>query len=90
VPAVFRAAAHQPGISPGVALGAVSTMGYVGFLGGPPIIGGLAELTSLPTALWLLVALALAIAALAPHARPADEPAVREPRRTAPAEVLAP
>jgi MFS family permease len=90
VPAVFRAAAHQPGISPGVALGAVSTMGYVGFLGGPPIIGGLAELTSLPTSLWLLVALALAIAALAPHARPADQAAVREPRRTATAEALAP
>jgi hypothetical protein len=65
-------------------------MGYVGFLGGPPIIGGLAELSSLPTALWLLVALAIAIAALAPHARPADEAAVRERRAPAPAEVVAP
>ncbi len=65
-------------------------MGYVGFLAGPPIIGGLAELTSLPTALWLLVALGLAIAALAPHARPADEAAAPERRRAATAEILAP
>jgi MFS family permease len=73
VPTVFRASAHMPGITSGVALGAVSTMGYVGFLGGPPIIGGLAQLTSLPTALWLLVALGVAIAALAVHVRPAAE-----------------
>jgi MFS family permease len=88
VPAVFRAAAHQPGISSGIALGAVSTMGYVGFLGGPPIIGGLAELTSLPTALWLLVALGGAIAILAGHVRPVDEPAT-EPHRVT-AEALVP
>ena len=88
VPAVFRAAGNQPGISPGIALGAVSTMGYVGFLGGPPIIGGLAELTSLPTSLWLLVALGAAIAILAAHVRPVDE-RTAEPRRVT-AEVLAP
>ena len=73
--------AHMPGIASGVALGAVSTMGYVGFLGGPPIIGGLAELTSLPTALWLLVALGAAIATLAGHVQPAAEERARTPRR---------
>ena len=61
-------------------------MGYVGFLGGPPIIGGLAELTSLPTALWLLVALGAAIAALAGHmrGRPSEAAARRrrQPRRS--------
>jgi MFS family permease len=88
VPTVFRASAHMPGITSGVALGAVSTMGYVGFLGGPPIIGGLAELTSLPTSLWLLVALGAAIAALAGHVRQADEPAAERPRATA--EMVAP
>jgi MFS family permease len=88
VPSVFRASAHMPGIASGVALGAVSTMGYVGFLGGPPIIGGLAQLTSLPTALWLLVALGAAIAALAGHVRPADAPAAERPRTTA--EMVAP
>jgi MFS family permease len=83
VPTVFRASAHMPGIASGVALGAVSTMGYVGFLGGPPIIGGLAELTSLPSALWLLVGLGLAIAALAAHVGPAEEPEPA-PQRAAP------
>jgi MFS family permease len=90
VPTVFRASAHMPGIASGVALGAVSTMGYVGFLGGPPIIGGLAELTSLPTALWLLVALGVAIAALAGHVRPAAEKEPQAVRRRAAPEMVAP
>jgi len=46
VPIVFRAAGNVAGVGPGVALAAVSSMGYLGFLVGPPVIGGLAELTS--------------------------------------------
>lgn len=34
-------------------------------MAGPPLVGALAELTSLSAALWLLVLLALAVAALA-------------------------
>ena len=52
VPIVFRAAGHVPGMSAGVGLAAVSSTGYLGFLVGPPIIGGLAELVGLPGALW--------------------------------------
>jgi MFS family permease len=44
-PLALRAAA-QRGESAGPALAAVSAMGYVGFLAGPPAIGGLAELVA--------------------------------------------
>jgi MFS family permease len=71
VPVVFRAAGNAPGVEAGVALAAVSTMGYLGFLAGPPSIGGLAELTSLPVALWVLPLLTLATFLLATTARPA-------------------
>ena len=70
VPIVFRAGGAVPGIAPGLALAAVSTTGYLGFMVGPPLIGALAELTGLPTALWVLVALGVAVAALSPTARP--------------------
>jgi fucose permease len=55
VPLLFRAAARSPGISPGVGIASVSTAGYFGFLAGPPVIGLMAELTGLPTALGLVV-----------------------------------
>jgi MFS family permease len=83
VPIVFRAAGHVPGIASGVALAAVSSIGYLGFVTGPPAIGGIAELVGLPGALGVLVALGAAVTALAPttavgHGRrgaPAPEPA---------------
>lgn len=75
VPVVFRAAAQLPGVTPGVGIAAVSTMGYSGMLVGPPTIGGLAELTSLPLALGLVAVLSLVIVALAPRVAPASEPA---------------
>jgi len=53
VPVLFSAAGDGSGPS-GPAIAAVSTCGYVGFIAGPALIGGLAELTSLPAALWLL------------------------------------
>lgn len=69
VPLVFRAAGDVAGIAPGLALGAVSSMGYLGLMTGPPLVGGVAELTSLPEALWLLVGLAGVGTALAGTAR---------------------
>jgi MFS family permease len=66
VPIVFRAAGQVPGPAAGISLAAVSTVGYLGFLIGPPVIGGVAELVGLPAALGAIVALALAVAALAP------------------------
>ena len=67
VPVVFRAASEVEGVTPGVGIAAASTMGYFGFLIAPPIIGGIAELTTLPVALGALVLLSLLMAALAPR-----------------------
>jgi MFS family permease len=65
VPIVFRAAGAAPGLSPGIALAAVSSTGYLGFVAGPSAIGGLAGLIGLPAALALLVVLGGAVAASA-------------------------
>ena len=65
VPVVFRSAAAAPGSAPGPSLAAVSTLGYLGFLAGPPIVGALAELTSLPVALSVVVLCAVMTAVLA-------------------------
>ena len=51
VPLVFSAAGHAPGRESGPNIAAVSSMGSIGFLAGPPFIGFLAEATSLPLAL---------------------------------------
>jgi hypothetical protein len=65
VPVVFRSAASVPGVAAGPSLAAVSTLGYLGFLAGPPLVGGLAELSSLPAALSIVAVCAAATAALA-------------------------
>ena len=64
-PTVLGAAAETPGVAAPVAIAAVSTIGYLGSFTGPPLIGGLAELSSLPTALSLLVVVGAAAAVLA-------------------------
>jgi MFS family permease len=70
VPTLFRAGAEEPGVATGPALAAVSSLGYLGFLAGPPLIGGAAELTSLRFASGLLVLAGLLVVALAPTAVP--------------------
>lgn len=64
VPILFRAAARAPGMAPGVSLAAVASVGYAGFLCGPPVIGLLAEAMGLGAALGILVGLSLLVAAL--------------------------
>jgi len=56
IPLLFSAAARVSGTPPAIALAAVTTTGYLGFLVGPPLIGLVAELTSLPVALGLVCA----------------------------------
>ena len=56
VPLAFSASGNRPGISPSVGIAGVATIGYAGFLAGPPVIGLIAEATSLRVAL-LLVAI---------------------------------
>jgi hypothetical protein len=60
-----------PGIASSVSLSAVSSIGYLGFVAGPPAIGGIAELVGLPSALAVLVLLAALVAALARTTAPA-------------------
>lgn len=63
IPVLFRAAGDVPGVAPGVALAAVATTGYAGFLAGPVLIGCTAELMGLPMGL-TLVSVACAVIAL--------------------------
>jgi MFS family permease len=70
VPTLFRAGADQPGVSTGPALAAVSSLGYIGFLAGPPLIGGVAQLTSLRLACGLLALAGLMVMGLAASAAP--------------------
>ncbi|MCW3063400.1 MAG: hypothetical protein JWN32_572 [Solirubrobacterales bacterium] len=70
VPTLFRAGADEPGVSTGPALAAVSSLGYLGFLAGPPLVGGVAQLTSLRVACGLLVLAGLLVVLLAPNAEP--------------------
>ena len=57
VPAVFSAAGRIPGLHPGTAVATASACGWAGFVCGPPLIGHLASMSSLSTALFLLPAL---------------------------------
>ncbi len=61
VPALFRAASRAP-LPPGVGIAAVASAGYLGFLGGPPLLGFVAEAAGLRTSFGILVGLALVVA----------------------------
>jgi fucose permease len=63
VPTVFSAAGRLPGLPPGVAIATASALGWIGFVCGPPLIGQLASIAGLRTALAVLPALALLVAA---------------------------
>jgi MFS family permease len=61
-PSVMTAASRVPGTTAGDGIAAVATLGYFGLLAGPPIIGFVAQLTSLRGGL-ALVAVACAVTA---------------------------
>lgn len=65
VPIVYSASERISGIGPGVGLAAVNTMGFLGFLSGPPLIGFAAEATSLRLALGIVVITSFVIVLLA-------------------------
>jgi MFS family permease len=54
VPVLFGVAGSTPGVAPGMALAAVATTGYFGFLAGPALIGLAAEMAGLPAALGIV------------------------------------
>ncbi|CAD5366278.1 Fucose permease [Rubrivivax sp. A210] len=63
VPILYNAATKVPGVSRPAAIASVSSIGYAGFLIGPPLIGSVAQVWSL-TAAMSLVAVAAAVLAL--------------------------
>jgi hypothetical protein len=67
-PTVIGAARGVASTAAPVAIAGVTTIGYLGSFSGPPLIGALAELTSLSAALGLLVTAAAATALLAGRA----------------------
>ncbi len=67
-PLALRAAAAK-GETAGPSVAAVSAVGYLGFLAGPPTIGGIAELAGLRAGLLLLVVLCGVAALLGPAVR---------------------
>jgi MFS family permease len=79
VPVLFGAAGRIPGQAPGAAIAALATIGYAGFLVGPPVIGLIADATSLTLALGLIfvacatIALAANIVEPSPRMAPAVE-----------------
>jgi MFS family permease len=70
VPIAFSAAGDLDPRATGRLVGRVATLGYVGSVAGPIMIGWLAEATSLRTALGLVVVLAVAIAVSARSTTP--------------------
>jgi sugar-phosphatase len=70
VPVLFRAAGTTPGVSAGMGVAAVSTIGWLGFLSGPPAIGFAADTVGLRNALAIVVLATAVVALLAPSAGP--------------------
>ena len=68
VPLMFSAAGRLPDVAPGPGIGAVSSMGSLGFLAGPPLLGFAADATSLPWALSSLILAAVVVFVLAERA----------------------
>lgn len=62
VPILFSAAARVPGVTAAHGIAAVSSVGYLGFMTGPPLIGVLAQWSSLTAALSVVVLFAVVLA----------------------------
>jgi fucose permease len=65
IPLLFVAASRVEGVSAAAGIALVSSLGWVGVVIGPPLVGGVAQLSSLAWALWLVVGSSLALAATA-------------------------
>lgn len=68
-PLILSAAAQTPGVTSGTAIAAMATSGYTGFLVGAPLIGLIADVLSLRTALGLVGLLSLLVVLLAQSMR---------------------
>lgn len=64
IPLVYSAAGRSKTMSPGIALAAVSTIGFIGFLMGPPLIGTIAQFASLRWSFTIIACLGFSITVL--------------------------
>jgi MFS family permease len=62
VPIIYSAAARSPGVPPGIAVAAVGTLGIIGFLVGPPVIGFIATAFGLSAGFGLLALAGVTVA----------------------------
>ncbi len=65
IPLIYSTVGKSKLMSPGVAIAAVSTIGYLGFLIGPPVIGFIAQATSLRISFGLIATMGTLIAFIA-------------------------
>lgn len=78
-PIALRLGGSQPGIPSGVGIAAVATMGYAGGLAGPPLIGSVAGVVGLRSALAIVLVLLLVLAATAGRALGSSPLTIPEP-----------
>jgi len=55
VPILYNAATRVPGVSRAAGIASASSIGYVGFMIGPPLIGAIAHVSNLSWALCTLI-----------------------------------
>jgi MFS family permease len=77
IPMVFGMVGRSEGMSSGSAIAAVSTVGYLGFLIVPPLVGSVAQLAGLRSAYAMIAAFGILITILVPFTlgRPNKRPA---------------
>jgi len=81
VPILYNAATRVPGVSRAAAIASVSSIGYVGFMIGPPIIGAVAHATTLTIAMGTLI-VACAILIVGARRVPESTPTARRSPKT--------
>ncbi|HEY9197458.1 MAG TPA: MFS transporter, partial [Mucilaginibacter sp.] len=69
VPMVYSAAGKSKTMQPGVALAAVSTIGFLGFFVGPPVIGFIAGIATLRGSFVLIALMGLSVVAVSTKAK---------------------
>ncbi|GGB78643.1 MFS transporter [Flavobacterium suaedae] len=64
IPTIYSIAGRRPGIPPGIALQTVSSVSFLGFMLGPPVIGYVAQATSLKVSFAIIATLGFGITIL--------------------------
>jgi MFS family permease len=70
IPLLYVAASRVDGVNPATGIALVSSLGWVGVVLGPPLVGGVAQAASLSWGLTLVVVASLALAVGARHLDP--------------------